>query len=397
MQERAAISQDVVQKVTNSIPGQITEVWKEKDTHSLRILYIAVTPGHAGFPEFMAVGLLDGEQFMSYCSSNRTLIPKDWIKKIEREPSWESETQSMENNEDDFKNTFTTAIKEFNNSKGIHTLQKLFGCELNDNGTTKGYNQYAYDGEDFISLDLRTGMWAAAKPQAVIIIQKWKDTHYGKHQKHYMENGCIDFLKLLKVHGRETLELKVRPEVLVFHRHLSPSPEVVCHATGFFPKALNITWQKDGEDVHEDVELRETLPNQDGSFQKRSILKVPAEELQKHTYTCVVQHSSLEKELVREVPKGGRSDGQSEGGSGGAQIPIIAAVVGSLVALVAIVVGIVVWKKKYCGGRRKEADVKYSQNGSCIIGSSSFRPVPQNGTDIPEGDSSCKYDCVSSC
>ncbi|GAA6090326.1 BOLA class I histocompatibility antigen, alpha chain BL3-7-like isoform X2, partial [Tachysurus ichikawai] len=67
----------------------------------------------------------------------------------------------------------------------------------------------------------------------------------------------------------------------VFHKH-SPSPEVVCHATGFFPKAVMISWRKDGEDVHEDVELRETLPNQDGSFQKRSILKVPAEELQKH-------------------------------------------------------------------------------------------------------------------
>ncbi|XP_053336801.1 BOLA class I histocompatibility antigen, alpha chain BL3-7-like [Clarias gariepinus] len=108
-----------------------------------------------------------------------------------------------------------------------------------------------------------------------------------------------------------------------------------------------ITWQKDGEDVHEDVELRETLPNQDGSFQKRSILKVPAEELQKHTYTCVVQHSSLEKELVREVPKGGGS------------IAIITAVVAALVALVAVVAGIVVWKKKNSGERRKETDGKF--------------------------------------
>ncbi|KAM9447004.1 BOLA class I histocompatibility antigen, alpha chain BL3-7-like [Clarias gariepinus] len=125
----------------------------------------------------------------------------------------------------------------------------------------------------------------------------------------------------------------VVPEVSVFQKHF-PSPEVVCHTTGFFPKPLNITWQKDGEDVHENVELGETLHNQDGSFQKRSILKVPAEELQKHNYTCVVQHSSLEKELVREVPKGGGS------------IAIISAVVAALVALVAVVAGIVVWKKK---------------------------------------------------
>ncbi|MCJ8742885.1 hypothetical protein PDJAM_G00087520 [Pangasius djambal] len=117
-----------------------------------------------------------------------------------------------------------------------------------------------------------------------------------------------------------------------------------------------ISWQKDGEEVHEDVELRETLPNQDGSFQKRSILRVPAEELQKHTYTCVIQHSSLEKELVLEVPKGG--------GSGGAPIGVIVGVVAALVALVAVVAGIVVWKKKNSG----------------------FKPVPAKAAS--EGDSS---------
>ncbi|XP_058231683.1 BOLA class I histocompatibility antigen, alpha chain BL3-6-like [Hemibagrus wyckioides] len=109
-----------------------------------------------------------------------------------------------------------------------------------------------------------------------------------------------------------------------------------------------ISWRKDGEDVNEDVELRETLPNQDGSFQKRSILKVPAEDLQKHTYTCVIQHSSLKEELVLEVPKGGGSDG----GSGGGLMAIIVGVLVVLVALVALVVvvaGIMVWKKKNYG------------------------------------------------
>ncbi|KAI5610214.1 hypothetical protein C0J50_12068, partial [Silurus asotus] len=132
------------------------------------------------------------------------------------------------------------------------------------------------------------------------------------------------------------------PAASVFQKHSAP-PEVVCHATGFFPKALIIKWKKDGEDVYEDVELSETLPNQDGSFQKRSILKVSAEELQKHTYTCVIEHSSLEKEMVLKVPKGGGSDG------GQIVIGIIVGVVVSLLFLVIVVAGIVVWKKKNSG------------------------------------------------
>ncbi|KAF4074702.1 hypothetical protein AMELA_G00242460 [Ameiurus melas] len=110
-----------------------------------------------------------------------------------------------------------------------------------------------------------------------------------------------------------------------------------------------ITWQKDGEDVHEDVDLRDTLPNQDGSFQKRSILTVSAEDLQKHTYTCVIQHSSLEKDMVlnvRELRNGGGGE------SGGAPIGII---IGVVVVLLVGVGGFIIWKKKSLvrGGRRQ--------------------------------------------
>ncbi|XP_053337123.1 BOLA class I histocompatibility antigen, alpha chain BL3-7-like isoform X1 [Clarias gariepinus] len=310
------------------------------DTHTLQYLYTTVTPGLTDFPEFTAVGLLDGEQFMSYSSNNRSLIIKDSIKKTNSETYWRRETQDMWGNQHIFTNTFTTAMKKFHHSNGVHTLQRMFGCERDDDDdvTTGGYDQYGYDGEDFISLNLTTGTWTAVKPQAVTIKHTWESKGSNKHWKNFLERECIDLLKTYTSNSRDTLNRKVRPEVSVFQKR-SPSPEVVCHATGFFPKPLNITWQKDGEDEHEGVELRETLPNQDGSFQKRIILKVSRMKLWIHNYTCVVQHSSLEKELVREVPKGGGSGGRSDG----ALIAIITAVVA---ALLAVVVGIVVWKKK---------------------------------------------------
>ncbi|XP_060763910.1 BOLA class I histocompatibility antigen, alpha chain BL3-7-like isoform X2 [Neoarius graeffei] len=332
-------------------------------THSLQYQYTAVTPG-INLPEFTAVGLVDGEQFVFYDTNIKKMIPKtEWVQNISADDPryWKRETERMQDEDYTLTVRLGLIMECFNQTQGVHRLQRMYSCELDDDSTTRGYDLYGYDGEDFMSLDLKTGTWTEAKPQAGIFIKKWDPTDAkAKHWKSYLEDECVDRLKKFVSYGRETLERKVRPEASVFHKH-SPSPEVVCLATGFFPKALNITWQKDGEDVTEDVELNETLPNQDGSFQKRSILKVPAEELQKHKYTCVVQHSSLgEEKIVREVPKGGGSDGESGGGS-----TVIIIVV--LVALVVVAAaGIVLWKKRNSG----------------------FKPVPPKPSS--EGDSSSK-------
>ncbi|KAL6466115.1 hypothetical protein MHYP_G00262480 [Metynnis hypsauchen] len=108
----------------------------------------------------------------------------------------------------------------------------------------------------------------------------------------------------------------------------------------FFPKAVMISWQKNGQDLEEDAELRELLPNQDGTFQKRSILTVSPEELNKHNYTCVIQHSSLEKEMVlpvtdhRVLPQDGESVGI-----------IVHAGVAVLLLVMTGCVGVFIWKK----------------------------------------------------
>ncbi|KAG9261547.1 H-2 class I histocompatibility antigen, Q9 alpha chain-like [Astyanax mexicanus] len=159
-----------------------------------------------------------------------------------------------------------------------------------------GYFQLGYDGDDFISLDLNTKTWTAATLQAVITKLNWERKGDTSYPKNYLENTCVEWLLKYVSYGRSTLE---RKEVSVFQKD-SSSP-VVCHATGFFPKAVMISWQKNGEELNEDVELRETLPNQDGTFQKRSILTLTPEELKNNKYSCVVQHSSLEKNLVLQV------------------------------------------------------------------------------------------------
>ncbi|XP_053530413.1 BOLA class I histocompatibility antigen, alpha chain BL3-7 isoform X2 [Ictalurus punctatus] len=313
------------------------------DTHTLQYLYTAVRPG----VRFTALGLVDGEQFVYY-NINMTRRISEWMKKAEADDPryWKREIEHVKDQQDLLQYIVSRVMKSFNEPKGVHTLQRIYGCERDDDGTTRGYDEYGYDGEDFISLNLKTGTWkTAANDKAKNFIKKWYPNGDGaKWWKDFLQTNCIDRLQKVLYYSKETLERKVRPTASVFQKNSSP-PEVVCHATGFFPKTVMITWQKDGEDVHEDVELRETLPNQDGSFQKRSILTVSAENLQKHTYICVIQHSSLEKEIVLPVSERGILN------PGGAPIDIIV-VVAALVVLVAGGAGIVYWKKKNSDLRR---------------------------------------------
>ncbi|XP_076855072.1 DLA class I histocompatibility antigen, A9/A9 alpha chain-like [Brachyhypopomus gauderio] len=298
-------------------------------SHSLQYFYTAVTPG-INFPEYTSVGLVDGEQIV-YCDSNiRKNIPKtEWMEKNEGAEYWDRQTQICLRQQKNFKVNLGTAMGRFNQTKGVHTVQRMVACELDDDGTKRGYRQDAYDGEDFISLDMNTQTWTAPKPQAVITKNKWEATGVAAtHYKNYLENTCIESLQKYVSYGRDTLERKDHPEVSVFQKDSS----AVCHATGFFPKAVMISWQKDGEDVNENVELRETLPNHDGTFQKKSILILSPEELKNHKYTCVVQHSGLD--IVMPLHPGGVSVG------------VIVGVVAVLLLVLIGCVGFFIWRKK---------------------------------------------------
>ncbi|KAL7836174.1 hypothetical protein AOLI_G00274580 [Acnodon oligacanthus] len=290
-------------------------------THSLQYLYTAVTPG-INFPEFSIVGLVDEEHTVYYDSSIRKMIPKtEWMRNNEGEDYWNSETQSSERHEETFRTSVGNVMQRFNQTAGVHTVQWMYGCELHDAGTKRGYMQFGYDGEDFLSLDLNTETWTAANAKAVITKHKWDGERWGSQVKNYLKNTCTGWIQKYVGYGRSSLERKDPPEVSLFQKD-SSSP-VVCHATGFFPKAVMISWQKNGEDLHEDVELRETLRNQDGTFQKRSVLTVSPVELKKNDYTCIILHSSLEKEVVLQVSDRRDLSGVSSGGSHGGLFGVI--------------------------------------------------------------------------
>ncbi|KAL6465917.1 hypothetical protein MHYP_G00260500 [Metynnis hypsauchen] len=194
---------------------------KSSVSHSLQYFYTTVTPG-INFPEFTVVGLMDGKQIMYYDSNIRKMIPKtEWMEKNAGEVYWSRQTQLAQGTQENFKVGVNVLMQRFNHTEGVHTLQLMYGCEFDDDGTKSGHNQYGYDGEDFIILDLNTSTYIAAHPKAVLSKHKWERRGEAKFQKDYLQNECIESLKTYVGYSRASLERKVFPEVSLFQKDSS--------------------------------------------------------------------------------------------------------------------------------------------------------------------------------
>ncbi|XP_041944257.1 patr class I histocompatibility antigen, A-5 alpha chain-like [Alosa sapidissima] len=307
------------------------------EVHTLRYFYTA-TSGISSFPEFISVGMVDGVDISYYDSVLRKGMPKQSWMEINQE-YWESETSVGMGQHQIFKADIEILKGRFNHTEGVHVLQKMYGCMWDDETRdTDGYEQFGYDGNDFLSLDLKTKSWFAPVPQAILSKTKWNnDQMYLEKRNYYFGRVCIDWLKKYVQYGSSTLERKVPPEVFLSQKDSS----VVCHATGFYPDGVMITWKRDGEEMWDDVDVGETLPNGDGTFQKRVALILSADKMKKGQYTCEVAHKSgkpiiktliLEDVLVR---------------LGNILGIIIGCVVASLVIIGAIVGAVMMKKKGY--------------------------------------------------
>ncbi|XP_006872919.1 PREDICTED: HLA class I histocompatibility antigen, B-15 alpha chain-like [Chrysochloris asiatica] len=272
------------------------------DTHSLRYFVTAMfSPGQRE-PRLIAVGYMDDTQLGRFDSDPRNPRAEpvlQWMERMEQE-FWDEQTQISKERLRTYREQLRTLREYYNQSETeSHTYQGLYSCDVGPDGRLlRAYNQRAYDGADYISLNEDLLTWTAANTAAQITKGKWEETGCAEFYKtYYLEGKCLEWIpKILEV-GKETLLRTDPPKAHVTHHPISEREVTLkCWALGFYPAAITFTWQLDGEDQSQDMKLVETRPSGDGTFQKWASVVVPSGEEQR--YTCHVQHKGLLEPLT---------------------------------------------------------------------------------------------------
>ncbi|XP_030266503.1 major histocompatibility complex class I-related gene protein-like isoform X3 [Sparus aurata] len=317
--------------------------------HSLKF-FLTGSTGLQNVPEFMAAVMVD-DVLVGYCDTNRKIVePKqDWVKKLfEAEPQHlEMYTQQcVEETSVYFKITMDDLKQQYNQSEGVHILQRMNGCEWDDEtGEVIGFNQYGYDGEDFMSYDLKTETWIAPKQQAVITKERWDADKYRitKNEK-YLKVIFPEWLRKYLAYGRSFLLRTELPSVSLLQK--TPSSPVSCLATGFYPHRASLVWRKDGEELHEEVDHGEILPNHDGTFQMSVDLNLSSVKPEDWTrYDCVFQLFGVKEEIITKLEKNRIRTNWEEPSK---DISLITVIVVPLVVVVLMIaaIGFTAYKKK---------------------------------------------------
>ncbi|XP_071312328.1 class I histocompatibility antigen, F10 alpha chain-like isoform X7 [Agelaius tricolor] len=304
-----------------------------KVLHSLRYLFVAVSEPSPGIPQYMIVGYLDGIPFVRYDSERGRVEPlTQWIKDGVKPEYWERETQiSVRYQHIDARN-LETLRERYNQSGGLHTRLRVYGCDLLSDGSIRGSHQNGYDGRDFISFDLGSGRWVAADSAAEITRRRWEeDGTVAEARTNYLKNICPEWLRKYVGYGQKELERKVPPDVHVSGREEHRMLILSCHAYGFYPNTIAVSWMKGGETLDQETEWGGIVPNSDGTFHTWARIEALPEE--REQYRCRVEHPGMpEPGIFAWEP------------TSGGNLTVVVAVSVIAAILILIFIGFIVWK-----------------------------------------------------
>ncbi|XP_040588456.1 H-2 class I histocompatibility antigen, Q10 alpha chain-like [Mesocricetus auratus] len=225
--------------------------------------------------QFISAGYVNDTQFMGFDSRaeiQRMEQRAPWLDQ-QKPKYWEEETQSISREKKFFKEVMKKVLHVYNQSmSGYHTVQRRYGCVLRPGGYfSRGFHELTFSGQDYITLNENLRTWTSAGKAAKLLRQQREKTRFAQVVKTYLMDKCVELL---------LTQLDYGEEFLLRTGHVIEMSQMY----------------RDGSNQNLDVEVIETRPAGDGTFQKWAAVVVPPGEEQR--YTCHVDHEGLPEPLT---------------------------------------------------------------------------------------------------
>ncbi|XP_067111716.1 H-2 class I histocompatibility antigen, Q10 alpha chain-like isoform X2 [Osmerus mordax] len=280
--------------------------------HSLEYIYTALSKpiDRHGIHEFTAMGLLNDRMIDYYDNDLQKKVPRqDWMKERLDKDYWDKGTQSRKFKEQWFKVNIGILMDRMRqNDSDVHSLQWRHGCEVEEKQGSvrfiKGFDQYSYDGDDFLAFDDTSTQWVAPNAAALPTKRKWDGEQIlNQYTKGYLEKECVDWLNKFMDYGEKSL-FRAKPPVVDAYGKASKTVgnvKLTCWATGFLPKDITLHIRKNEVVISDGVETSGVRPNHDDTHQIWKRVEIPMND--QGNYDCFVKHQALPEPIIKAFPE----------------------------------------------------------------------------------------------
>uniref|UniRef100_A0A8C9VPY5 Ig-like domain-containing protein n=1 Tax=Scleropages formosus TaxID=113540 RepID=A0A8C9VPY5_SCLFO len=277
----------------------------ETACHSLRLL-VTLISGDTQFPELTLV-LMVNDIPVEYYDSNVTRIVsrRHWIVNENRLRTWNSfVTRRLP--------VYTrtcgicgklvltvfinqTIYRMHSSPAGVHVYQKFAACDLEGDSLTRFFLQDAYEGVETRNYDILTQLEVSLR----IAGCQWRGSITPPINASPYPGLPVILISEILMFVFSCFAVRPRVRVMRKANVASGKMNIVCLATGFYPRHIKMTLLRDERAVpDEELTAGEVFPNGDGTYQlRRSLALSEEEQRKKHVYTCTVTHLSLDNKL----------------------------------------------------------------------------------------------------
>ncbi|XP_064236650.1 MHC class I polypeptide-related sequence B-like isoform X2 [Aotus nancymaae] len=173
-----------------------------------------------------------------------------------------------------------------------HSLQEIRRCDIHEDGSTRDFRHFYYDGELFLSQNLNTQKWKVPQSSGAQIFPI-NITNVLKENAKKAGAVLADCRQKLQgyLESRVCVGRTVPPMVNVIRSEDSEgSINMTCLASGFYPPNITLIWRQDGESLSHDTQQSEgVLPDGNGTYKTWVTIRIRQGEEQR--LTCYMEHS----------------------------------------------------------------------------------------------------------